>query len=922
MIFAMDVLKSQDQLKSKQTTLIRDRVVRIDFLTFLYISILVLAVIECYFRCLSYFLFGDVYSDLACFLGAFVIFTLLILYLLKSKIIVIYSLKYCKFDILFVGIFTFFLLIKLPFPDYMYDTRSVEILIQNYSFTSVFENLKPYLPGVSGWYSLYSRVFFYVRVILGHRISIIVNLLIVITSYYKVKELLFALFEETKTNLARKLSSPIGIFIVSFASCCILFRDFLIMGMTIVKSDLFIIPLFLECIRLAFLEKELTPNHYVLAGLLVGCSISIKLTNATFFIPIIVYVIISDSIKKVLKTKKVILALSAAIIPILPFALFSLTLTGNPIFPFFNSIFRSEFFVTTNLKDSRWGPTNAIETLLWPIIVVFNTSRYGEFIQASPVSNGSLALGYISAFISVPYYCIFNRQTKRLPLAICLISSTVLWSVSTGYIRYALCLEVFSLLFVTIWIFDLLSEKKQFLPGFLSPFIMLSLTFSFIFVGAKNNDWSHRYSPFTTQWSQYWAIAKANLSLIGHDQGRKVEEKFAEVKTWICIDYLTAYSVLANPTANIFVPGMPSNAYSLHDNIDAFFRSHEDDGLYMLVDSLSQEILTYLDNLGLCVIKVEWVNTPFIQDGQMLAYLSLIKKEYSEQLGIETINNPASWSALYKYKLGDTIGFTRDYGNANSYFTHGLYYPESGHTWSDGGEAIFRAILDQPISSDLRLELSFFINDYQTISLYAENRLIGEMNFSVPGSRNAVFIIPKDVINDDNTLTLAFRFPHAHIEESGPSIAIGFVKMTITQDIPQYLIGDTINFTRDNGNAQNYFIYGLGSPEATHTWSDGYEAVFEARLDRPVFTDLELEMSFFVNTTQTIKFYAGDCLINESIFRETGHHNVALIIPKDTIIEESILLLRFEFPNTLDTDTEELYNIAIGFIEMKISSVS
>ena len=278
-----------------------------------------------------------------------------------------------------------------------------------------------------------------------------------------------------------------------------------------------------------------------------------------------------------------------------------------------------------------------------------------------------------------------------------------------------------------------------------------------------------------------------------------------------------------------------------------------------------------------------------------------------------------SENVIPQYRLGDSIHFSIDNNNAQKFFLHGLGSPEASHTWVDGSEAVFCAELDQPVTSDIRLDMTFFTSDFQSILLYSNNYLIDEMNFSVPGTCNAVFIIPRDVISADNILSLRFEFPNALVVDGEPSIAIGLIDMIISENIiPQYQLDDTIHFTRSSGNAQKYFLRGLGSPEESHTWSNGTDAVFCAKLLLPIASDLRLYMSFFITSFQTIKLYSSDFLLEEQSFSEPGNYSTVFIIPEDALSADNTLILRFEFPNAYIIDG--MPTIAIGLIDMTITN--
>ena len=155
---------------------------------------------------------------------------------------------------------------------------------------------------------------------------------------------------------------------------------------------------------------------------------------------------------------------------------------------------------------------------------------------------------------------------------------------------------------------------------------------------------------------------------------------------------------------------------------------------------------------------------------------------------------------------------------------------------------------------------------------------------------------------------------------SGHEITIAY-QTTLPHNYYLYNLGDRINFTPDNNNSRTYFVRGLHAPSEAHTWSSGLEAVFYAKLDRPITSDIMMSIRFWVNGKQTIRLHSNSRLITERTFDDGYSGSTDFIIPQDVVSEGNILQLRFEFPdakpplNSLDTR-----QLAIAFIEMVIDT--
>ncbi|MCA1592819.1 MAG: hypothetical protein LC754_09265, partial [Acidobacteria bacterium] len=127
---------------------------------------------------------------------------------------------------------------------------------------------------------------------------------------------------------------------------------------------------------------------------------------------------------------------AAFALPLLPFTLFVWRETGNPVFPFYNTLFHSHFWPNFNLYDQRWGPRGLWETLAWPLRITLKPERMGEIA----VYSGRVSLAFVVAVV-----CLFAaRRDRRLRLlGFVTLAGAFLWAAMlTGYARYAVFVEV------------------------------------------------------------------------------------------------------------------------------------------------------------------------------------------------------------------------------------------------------------------------------------------------------------------------------------------------------------------------------------------------------------------------------------------------------------------------------------------------
>jgi hypothetical protein len=322
-------------------------------------------------------------------------------------------------------------LLRADLPDVSFDVLNYHIFESErilrgslYLATDFFPGSAPVNPTPDVLTGLY-------RHLLGYRLGAIVNYLALIWTGLILNRL-----------LRNYISS---VWLRNLGVLFILASEQLLFQINNYMVDLLALPLLLEATIVAIEEKTARIwQRLVLLMFLLSIAIALKLSNLFFAAPIVVVFVINVLRDAKAQTRRrdflrlVRFAPIAAIIfivPVAPFTVLMYKLTGNPIFPLYNGIFKSPFWPQGAVLDPRWGPSGLFETLTWPIVMFLHPERLSEF----PYYSGRLTLGFILALI-----CFFIARRDRPIRAIAFITivGAILWSMSSGYIRYALYLEL------------------------------------------------------------------------------------------------------------------------------------------------------------------------------------------------------------------------------------------------------------------------------------------------------------------------------------------------------------------------------------------------------------------------------------------------------------------------------------------------
>ena len=207
--------------------------------------------------------------------------------------------------------------------------------------------------------------------------------------------------------------------------------------------DLYGLPLLLEAALLALPDEEHEKDlldELPRLGLLLGVAVAFKLTNLVFAIAIGA-VFLANLFLKTRRHDPKKFALSFALgavvflLPVAPHMLYLWWTTGSPLFPHYNSIFRSPYFPAIDIRDGRFGPQSTLGAVTWPVVSAFHPERLSELGRTS----GRLALAYLGAIL-----VLFMRpKNRRLQgFAIILVAGSILWSFGAGISRYGIFAEL------------------------------------------------------------------------------------------------------------------------------------------------------------------------------------------------------------------------------------------------------------------------------------------------------------------------------------------------------------------------------------------------------------------------------------------------------------------------------------------------
>ena len=347
----------------------------------------------------------------------------------KSNLII--NIVVCVFILVF-GI------IKCCIPDYNYDTLSYHILAQKPGFQDEFTyNFAPGNFQLFG-FRLADRSFYIIRELLGYRAGTLWNSAILVLCYFQVVQLINIVCGEDINQIKEKIKDKKWLKALFFLFKPEIFSFVIISAYEIVMEtgtymvEIVTIPFILEMLRVVFCYHN--KNDAIYFSFVAGLLFATKMTNIMYIIPMVIVVVCKLIRQKEVNIKNFISCVVVGVIPVSVYLIYNIQQTGNPVFPYYNTLFKSLYFSNTNFKDYRWGPQSLKEILLWPYYFVFK----GDYRQTEiPNEYSFLHLCMFVAILICIVALVYEKRIKNIDILnfiVCI--SFIIWVITTGHTRY------------------------------------------------------------------------------------------------------------------------------------------------------------------------------------------------------------------------------------------------------------------------------------------------------------------------------------------------------------------------------------------------------------------------------------------------------------------------------------------------------
>lgn len=528
--------------------------------------------------------------------------------------------KHLPFWLIVVLPLAFVYAMRVVFPDVSFDILNYRIFHAERSMSGLLFRPDEFFPTPAPYNPTPDMVTGLFRHAFGYRLGTIANLLALIWAAQVVDKLLRPCVRNAWLRAA-------GVLLAVSA-------EHLLFEVNNYMADLLAVPLILEATHLALkgpsknsTRPEIELRNLICIALLLGMSVAFKLTNASVALPVVLLCAYRamvqprvEAISMAGRAKQLalsaLLCASAFFAPLVPFSLYLYRDTGSPVFPVFNGIFKSAFWPPHSIWDPRWGPVGLWEKLVWPLLISIHPERLSELA----VYSGRISLAFV---VAIPAFIFARRDRRLIELYLLFVGGALLWSASTGYIRYALSVEILAALVVLTVAAKLLQQvSMQRAAQAIGGLLLIGLTFQAVlgFYFVSQQEWAQRPTVFTMPGPYLRELRHLfrDHSLRPFVNAETIK-RIDEVEVWIGSSVKTsAITVMLRPDA----PTLGVNQgefFSTPESRERFKRalkSVEGKRMFSLVFNENLEVAKRkLRDRGLMVVNVTPVEIPYYSAG-------------------------------------------------------------------------------------------------------------------------------------------------------------------------------------------------------------------------------------------------------------------------------------------------------------------
>lgn len=225
--------------------------------------------------------------------------------------------------------------------------------------------------------------------------------------------------------------------------------------------------------------------YRVLAFILIGFSTGVKLTNMTYLLGMLLAgLALSNGQRIKERAKQLFVDGGAATLGVMAIAGFWYVKVwssfGSPIYPFYNGVFKSEYYPVKNFVDPRWINDSLWSSITEPFSYFTHQMISSEVAFQDPrIPMMIIAILLIGSFFVVAKLksTTIKWNSELSALLVFIVVSYLIWAVQFSYYRYLMVVELLSLPIIAITVLVVMRKSwLSFITLFVVGFLIVTNT--------------------------------------------------------------------------------------------------------------------------------------------------------------------------------------------------------------------------------------------------------------------------------------------------------------------------------------------------------------------------------------------------------------------------------------------------------------
>lgn len=338
-------------------------------------------------------------------------------------------------------------------PDVSFDSLNYHLYLGFKGLNSGNNQFEFYPTGIHNFASILDMPGYLLMRILGYRVGAVGSLIFLYLSIYVLYKI-FRLYRPTYKVLDSWWWG------IAFGSVFISFEVFLQIATYLVDIEVAFWSLWGVYLLLKY-ELSRRLRTLVISAVVISLVFWGKMTSG-YILPgyflYLVYILISD--KKLIWRQKIARLFLAGLVVVslsIPFWYQNYVKSGNPIFPYYNQIFKSIYFPMANFEQEEAGGTTNLQKIFWGVASIKNYQRLG---QVHDLFNDYKINIYYLAAIVIFLWALVKKDKSLIILSAFYWITFEIWGWEFGYLRYGIFLEFLGGIILLIWLTGLKGGKK------------------------------------------------------------------------------------------------------------------------------------------------------------------------------------------------------------------------------------------------------------------------------------------------------------------------------------------------------------------------------------------------------------------------------------------------------------------------------